>query len=122
MKKISEKINAAAMLTAVKHCVATANAASVTIPGRQIPSLGTPPDPDDFMTFFHNFKTIGTAVSGVCTITALIFFIINVTKLSVSAGNDMQRARAVKGILFSGISLALFGSITIVAGTFWNAI
>ena len=85
-------------------------------------SLGEAPDASELSGFFSGFKTIGTAISGICAITALIYFVINLTKFSTSAGNDMQRARALKGLLFSGVSLALFGGITVIAGVFWNAI
>lgn len=99
-----------------------AHAATITVPGGQVASLGSAPTSADFGNFFKNVKVIGTSVGGICAITALIFFIISIAKLSTSAGNDMQRSKAIKGILYSGISLALFGGITVVAGIFWNLI
>ena len=86
-----------------------AQASTITIPGGTMKSLGEAPDASELSGFFSGFKTIGTAISGICAITALIYFVINLTKFSTSAGNDMQRARALKGLLFSGVSLALFG-------------
>ena len=99
-----------------------AQASTITIPGGTMKSLGEAPDASELSGFFSGFKTIGTAISGICAITALIYFVINLTKFSTSAGNDMQRARALKGLLFTGVSLALFGGITVIAGVFWNAI
>lgn len=99
-----------------------AQAASITIPGGQVPSLGTSPSSSDFGNFFSNVKVICTAAGGICAITALIFFILSIAKLGISAGNDIQRAKALKGILYAGIALTLLGGITVVAGIFWNLI
>lgn len=85
-------------------------------------SLGKPIEADDFGTFFASFKKFGVAVTGICTLTSLVFFIIALTKLSASAGNDRARATAIKGVLYSGIALALFGGATVIIGVFWNAL
>jgi len=100
----------------------TAQASTIKIPGGNIISLSEAPSASEFVDIFQGFKQIGTAVSGICTITSLISFVISLTRLGTSAGNDVVRSRALKGILFSGISLALFGGITVVVGIFWNAI
>lgn len=100
----------------------SAQASTITIPGGSVTSLSEAPTASELAGFFSGFKMIGTVVSGLCTITALIFFVINLARLSTSVGNDMQRSRALKGILFSGISIALFGGITVVVSIFWNAI
>lgn len=121
MKK-NDLSNAIAAFTAALFSTITAHASTITIPGGTVKSLGEAPDASELSGFFSGFKTIGTAISGICAITALIFFIINLTKFSTSAGNDMLRSRALKGLLFSGVSLALFGGITVVVGVFWNAI
>lgn len=65
-------------------------------------------------------RTIGTAVTSICTIICLIAFLISVTKLATSAGNPANRQRALTGILFSGIALALFGGAWIIVAFFWN--
>lgn len=85
-------------------------------------SLGKPIDADDFGTFFSSFKKFGVAITGICTLTSLVFFIIALTKLSASAGNDRARATALRGVMYSGISLALFGGATVIIGVFWNAL
>jgi len=60
------------------------------------------------------YRKIGSFVFGFCTVTALLFFIFNITKLSMSAGNDMARNRALKGLLYSGLALSLFGGSSII--------
>lgn len=93
---------------------------TATITGGTRPSLGEPVSADEFGSFFDGVKTLATALMGIFAITALIFFIISLTKLSTSAGNEQGRARAIKGILFSGIALALFGGATALVGVAWG--
>ena len=121
MKKTKLFKAISAVVTLISSVV-TAQASTITIPGGTMKSLGEAPDASELSGFFSGFKTFGTAISGICAITSLIFFVISLTKFSTSAGNDMQRTRALKGFLFSGVSLALFGGITVIAGVFWNAI
>lgn len=61
----------------------------------------------------------GTIVS-VCTVVSLVAFLISVTKLATSAGNPAARQRALQGILFSGVALALFGGAWTVVTFFWD--
>lgn len=59
-------------------------------------------------------KTMGAIVCTLAAMTALVFLIINITKLATSAGNENGRASALRGILISGIALALAGGGTVV--------
>lgn len=65
-------------------------------------------------------RAVATAVTSVCTIICLVAFLVSVTKLAASAGNPVARHRALTGILFSGVALALFGGACIVVAFFWN--
>lgn len=121
MKK-TKLFSAAATYASVFLIVVTAQASTITIPGGSVTSLSEAPSLSEMTDVFKGFKALGTAISGICAITALIFFVISITRLSTSVGNDMQRSRALKGILFSGISLALFGGLTVVVSIFWNTI
>lgn len=85
-------------------------------------SLGAPIHAEDFGEFFTDLKSVGVMFTGICTLACLVLFIISLTKLSASAGNDRARASALKGVLYSGISLALFGGSTVIIGVFWNAL
>lgn len=84
------------------------------------PSLGEPVTSNDFTAFFEQYKGLCLFFSGVCTVTALIMFVLALTKLSLSANNDMERRKAIRGIFWTGCSLALFGGITVVVGVAWN--
>jgi len=74
----------------------------------------------EFTTFFTNAKGLCVFVLGLCTITALISFILSILKLNTSVDNDFIRSRAIKGLLFSGLALALFGGATLLVSVFWN--
>ena len=85
-----------------------------------IHSLSEPITTAEFTEFFGRYKEICLTVSGVCTLIGLVSFIRAATKLSTSAGNDRARTEAIKGLLVSGASLALFGGISTIVGVFWN--
>ena len=68
------------------------------------------------------YKGVIALFCGILTITAFAFMIFCFTKLSVAGSNDMARRNAIRGILTSGIGIALMGSATILIGAFWNAL
>lgn len=97
---------------------------TITItPGTQVSIGGT-----DWRTglaeIVVKYKGIAQVILGLCTITALVLFILSIARLSTSAVDSMPMARkkAATSILISGIALALFGSLTTVVGFFWNFI
>lgn len=120
MKNLKQRTTSAAIMAALLWNTMPAYAATITIPGNRFRSLGDPPTQNEFINFFTTFKTLAAAVMGICTITSLICFIISVSKLSTSAGNDMMRSKALKQILWSGIALAAFGGSATLVGIFWN--
>lgn len=67
-------------------------------------------------------KTVAQIFTGVCAVIAIIGLVYNFARLSVSAGNEQARKKALTGILWCGISLALFGGLSIVVGFFWNVV
>lgn len=83
-------------------------------------SLGDPISFSDFAAAIMNYKRLAIAISGICAVSCIILFFISVAKLSVSSGNDAARSRAMKGILFSGIGLLIFGGATAIIGIAWN--
>jgi len=76
----------------------------------------------DFITVMTQYRTIAVAITGILTITMLIFMFIQFTKLGASGDNEMARKKAIMGILTTGIATALFGGATIVIGFFWNVL
>lgn len=94
--------------------------AGLSIPNPGQKSLGERIELSEFTAFFQNFKGLAIALSGIFTITAIIFFVISLAKLSASAGNDQARNKASKGVFYSGIALTLFGGATVLVGVFWN--
>jgi len=66
------------------------------------------------------YKVIGVAILGMCIITSLLVFLFHVTKLGAAGGNEQARRAAIRGLLFSGLSLSLFGGLATVVGLFWG--
>ena len=75
-----------------------------------------------FETVISQYKTIAVAITGILTITMLIFMLIQFTKLGAAGDNEMARKKAIMGILTTGIATALLGGATIVVGFFWNVL
>ncbi len=71
-------------------------------------------------TVMGNVRDVAMTITAICSIICLVAFLISVTKLAASAGNPIARQRALAGILFSGVALALFGGAWVVVSFFWN--
>lgn len=54
------------------------------------------------------------------TLTSLALFIYAITQIAVSSGAANKRQKAIRTLMYSGASLALFGSLTAVIGFFWG--
>lgn len=79
-------------------------------------------DTSSWNQLFSRFKGIIVALTGVGTLVTIVLFIIQFMKLGASAGNPQARSQALTGVLWTGISAALLGSVTIIVGFFYNAI
>lgn len=75
---------------------------------------------DTYESIFENYKRIVQAIYGLCSITAILFLFIYITKWGACGENQRERQNAHKGILFSGIAVALFGSLELFISFFWN--
>lgn len=102
--------------------ISTGTNGTITItPGNQVSLSGT-----DWQVglagVISKYKGVAQGILAICTVTALIFLIISIAKLSASSVDSMPMARrkASVGILVSGIALALFGGLSVVVGFFWS--
>lgn len=75
-----------------------------------------------YANILKRYKNIAQVISGICTITALICFFFQVTKLGAAGDNQTARAAALKGILICGIVIAVFGSLEVFVSFFWNVL
>ena len=66
------------------------------------------------------YKAIITFVGGIATVTMVAIFIIQFLKLGVVTTNPRDRKEVLTGLLISGISAALLGSITFYVGVFYG--
>ena len=71
---------------------------------------------------FQKYKVVIAGISGVCTLTFIVIFMVNISKLGMSADNPTARSKAIGGLLVTGIAVALFGSVTVICGLFWNSL
>ena len=69
-----------------------------------------------------NIRNIATAITGICVITAVLSLIFQISKLGAAGDNEKARRVAMRGILISGAVLAVFGSLGLVIGFFWNVL
>ena len=65
-------------------------------------------------------KSVAQTITGICSIVCFTLLIVNITKLSMKAGDPKGRSAALSGILWSGVAISLFGGAFIVVTFFWN--
>lgn len=71
---------------------------------------------------FKKYRKFIVGISGIGAISMIAFFIVQFMKLGASAGNPQARSQAVVGVLWTGLSAAGLGAVTIVVGFFYNSI
>lgn len=73
-------------------------------------------------TILLKYKGIISGVAGVITLTLVVFFLINITKVAGSSTNPQALANALKGVLWTGIATAGVGAVDIFLAIFYNAL
>lgn len=68
------------------------------------------------------YKQFIVGIGSIATVTFIVFFILNITKVAASATNPMARGQAIVGVVWTGIAAALLGSVTIWFGFFYNSL
>ena len=68
------------------------------------------------------YKKFIVGIGSVCTVTFIIFFILNITKLGASASNPTARSQALMGLVWTGIAAALLGTVTLWFGFFYKSL
>lgn len=66
------------------------------------------------------YKSVSVVIVGICVITAILSLLFQITKLGAAGDNEQMRAAALKGIIYSGVVLSIFGALGIFVGLFWN--
>ena len=64
------------------------------------------------------YKKIITFIGGMITVSLVGIFIFQFVQLGATATNPMERKKVLIGLLISGISAALLGSVTLFVGIF----
>lgn len=73
-----------------------------------------------FKTALKQYRKVIVFVSGIGTLSMVLFFVLNFIKLGNSRGNPQERQKAVTGIIVAGIATACLGSVTTVVGMFYT--
>lgn len=68
------------------------------------------------------YRTIIVGLLGLSTLTSIVAFIRNLSKLAISAGNPSERSNALKGLLWAGIATTGLGSVSLFVGFVYNAL
>ena len=71
-------------------------------------------------TVIEKYKAVITFVSGIITVTMVAIFIIQFLKLGMVTSNPRDRKEVLIGLLISGFSAALMGSVTLFVGVFYG--
>lgn len=77
---------------------------------------------DFFNTVLSEYRGIVMFISGIGTISMILFFILNFINLGKSQGNPQERQKAISGLIISGIASAGLGSVTMIVALFFNAL
>ena len=73
-----------------------------------------------FNKVLKEYRGVVTLVSGIGTLSMIMFFIMNFIALGNSKGNPQERQKAINGLIISGIATAGLGSVTMIVGLFYN--
>ena len=66
--------------------------------------------------FFNKYKGLLVGVSGVCTLTFVLMFLISFAKIGKSSNNSQERSKAASSLLWLIIAAVGFGSLTFIMG------
>lgn len=75
---------------------------------------------DSWNYFIMKYSSFITGLSGIGALTMLLFFIINFSKLGVHSSNPNERQRIIGTLIFTGVSTACLGALSLVVGIFYN--
>lgn len=86
------------------------------------PGVSTQGQQKFWTSILTKYKSVITGIAAVCSLTFLLLFILNFTKLGQSSGNPQMRSQAIMGLIVTGIALACTGGIGLFFGFFYNAL
>lgn len=77
---------------------------------------------DNFKPVIDKYKEFIVGIGSFATVTMVLFFILNITKIAAAAGNPQARSQAIAGVVWTGVAVALLGSVTIWFGFFYGSL
>lgn len=70
--------------------------------------------------FLSEYRVIITFLSGIGSLSMILFFILNFIELGNSKGNPQARQKAIHGLILSGVATAGLGSVVMITTLFYN--
>lgn len=70
----------------------------------------------NYEVILEKYKGVLAFFGGLIIITAICMMFYRFYKLSMSGSNDMERTKAIRGILITGVSLMLMGGFSLIVG------
>lgn len=71
-----------------------------------------------FQKVVKNTSGLGNMILGVAFLVAVFFLAWAIFKLSASAGNEQERTKSIRQILYAGLSISLLGGLTTIISFF----
>lgn len=84
--------------------------------------LATGADGSAWTRLISKYRYFIAGISGIGTVSMILFFIINFVKLGAQSTNPQERSRAIMGLVFTGLAAAGLGAVTFIVGIFFNAL
>lgn len=72
--------------------------------------------------FIAKYRVVIAGISGIGTVSMILFFIIGFLKLGAAGSNPEARSRAIAGLISSGVGAAGLGAVALITGLFFNAV
>ena len=84
--------------------------------------LATGANGKSWTTLIDKYRVFIAGISGIGTVSMILFFVLNFIKLGANSANPTERSRIIKGLVFSGLAAAGLGAVTFIVGIFFNAL
>ena len=75
-----------------------------------------------FVNLQSTGRVIVSGITGLAAIVLLIIFILRAVKLGQSGDNPSERQRAIQGLIYLFIAIALLGGASVITSMFWGAL
>lgn len=72
--------------------------------------------------FLDRYRYVVAGISGVGTVSMILFFILGFIRLGSVTDNPEERSNTIRGLFLTGVATACLGAVTLITGIFYNAL